>query len=133
MRCDTYVQSSVNNNILRLAQWTILLDERSLYLPNGQSSPGIWHSGQQPSNDCLHIPQSASLASHFQKATATHFLIRTFISTVSPFTKCLAIAGETPYQFEQARLGVITKAVRPTDTAKIAFVAITKYMVVASL
>jgi hypothetical protein len=38
-------------------------------IPKGQSSPGNLHSGQQPSNGILQIPQLSSLATQRQVAT----------------------------------------------------------------
>lgn len=46
---------------------------------NGQSSPGILQSVQQPSNAFLHIPQLSSFANHFHVATDVQLLIFTFM------------------------------------------------------
>lgn len=45
-----------------------------LALPNGQSSPGILQSGQQPSKAMRQIPQFSSLATHRHVATPIHLL-----------------------------------------------------------
>ena len=62
-------------------------------LPNGQSSPGILQSVQQPSNDILQIPQLSSFAIQCQLATPVHLLTGEWTIAIDTFCTFLGVVG----------------------------------------